>query len=152
MEDIKEEKSGQEDIFSPQIPGCSKVGGEEWLFSLEKPQKDQLIPEKTYTKWFDYDKIENYLEIRTRKPGDYLEINQEHGRKKLKKFLIDNKISVKIRDKLFLLADGNHIIWIPGIRISEGYKVTENTRQVLKVQIYGGEKDGRENSRNDSRR
>ena len=152
MDDIKEEKSGQEDIFSPQIPGCSKVGGEEWLFSLEKPQKDQLIPEKTYTKWFDYDKIENYLEIRTRKPGDYLEINQDHGRKKLKKFLIDNKISVKIRDKLFLLADGNHIIWIPGIRISEGYKVTENTRQVLKVQIYGGEKDGRENSRNDSRR
>lgn len=108
------------------------------------------IPEKTYTKWFDYGKIKNYPVIRSREPGDYLEINREHGHKKLKDYLIDQKIPAKDREQLLLLADGSHVIWIPGMRISEGYKVTEDTRQILKVQIYGGEEDGGEDPSNDS--
>ena len=58
--------------------------------------------------------------------------------------LIDQKVPVRERDELFLLADGSHVIWIPGMRISEGFKVTEDTRQILKVQIGGGEENGRE--------
>ena len=90
----------------------------------------------------DYDKIEKSLKIRRRQPGDYLEINQAHGRKKLKDYLIDQKIPAEKRKKLWLLADGSHILWVPGRRISEGYKVTEETRRILKVQIYGGTENG----------
>lgn len=125
-----------------EIPGMLEDGGCIWSFSLEKAQKDQIIPQKTYTKWFDYDKIKKYLEIRGRAPGDYLEINREHGRKKLKAYLVDEKISSRERERLRLLADGSHIVWIPGYRISERYKVTENTERILKVQIDGGEEDG----------
>jgi len=150
IEKSKEEKNSLKMSFCPKIPGSCMAGEEKWFFSLEKPQKNQFISEKTYTKWFDYDKIENYPEIRRRKPGDYLEINRAHGRKKLKDFLIDRKVPVRERDELLLLADGSHIIWIPGMRISERYKVTEDTRQILKVQIYGGEEDGRESPCNDS--
>ena len=46
------------------------------------------------------------------------------------------------RDELLLLADGAHIVWIPGHRISEAYKVTEETRNILKVQISGGNEHG----------
>jgi len=130
------------EVFSPEIPGIYVVDGETWQFSLENAEKYQIIPEKTYTKWFDYDKIVKSLEIRRRRPGDYLEINREHGRKKLKNYLIDQKIPARERDRLWVLADGEHILWVPGRRISEGYKVTENTRRILKVQIVGGSENG----------
>ena len=126
----------------PKIPGSCSVGEETWVFSLENAEKYQRIPEKTYTKWFDYDKIEKSLNIRRRMPGDYLEINREHGKKKLKDYLIDQKVPAEERARLWLLADGNHILWVPGRRISEGYKVTEETRRILKVQIYGGTENG----------
>ena len=150
--EAEEEKTGKpEELLAVEIPGICQVMGKIWRFSLENAQKNQIIPEKMYTKWFDYDKIENYPAIRGRKPGDYLEINRNHGHKKLKDYLIDRKIPSKDREELLLLADGSHIIWIPGMRISERYKVTEDTRQILKVQIYGGEEDGREDPGNDSR-
>ena len=55
------------------------------------------------------------------------------GRKKLKEYLIDEKIPRQERDALPLLAVGAHILWVWGHRISEGAKVTENTQQVLHV-------------------
>ena len=48
-----------EGILVPEIPGSVLDGGRVWKFSLENAQKDQIIPQKTYTKWFDYDKINN---------------------------------------------------------------------------------------------
>ena len=46
------------------------------------PWENQQILEKTYTKWFDYDKIKSSLEIRHRKPGDFLTItDREEGKK-----------------------------------------------------------------------
>jgi len=41
-----------------------------------------------------------------------------------------------------LLAEGNHILWIIGYRISEYYKVTDTTRNVLEVRADKGEKHG----------
>lgn len=80
--------------------------------------------------------------IRTRRPGDTLEINRDHGRKKLKSYLIDEKIPREQRAGLLLLAEGSDILWVPGLRISEKYKVTAGTKTVLKVQIQEEESDG----------
>lgn len=126
----------------PEIPGSVTIRGQKWEFTLLAAEKIEIIPQKTYTKWFDYDRIKECLEIRGRKPGDYLEINRAHGRKKLKAYLIDEKVPAAERDELLLLADEAHIVWIPGHRISEGYKVTEETKNILKVQISGGNEHG----------
>lgn len=37
-----------------------------------------------------------------------------------------------------LLCDGSHVLWVVGKRISEYYKVTKDTKKVLKVQVCGG--------------
>ena len=94
------------------------------------------IPDLLYTKWLDYDKIKG-LTLRKRLPGDYIEISgSESGRsvkKKLKKYFIDNKIPQEERNNIWLLADGNHVVWIVGYRISEMCKVTDSTKRIIKI-------------------
>lgn len=98
----------------------------------------EKIPEKAYTKWLDYDKIKNSLVIRTRKQGDFLVIDKNGGRKKLKDYMIDQKIPRQERDSIPLLASGPEIFWVAGHRISESCKIDNNTRHVLHIQITGG--------------
>ena len=101
-------------------------------------KKDMEIPKNQYTKWFDYDKINDTLSVRTREPGDYFMIGNGKT-KKLHRFFIDEKIPEELRDHILLLAEGNHVLWIIGYRISEYYKVTEATRNILEVRADKGE-------------
>ena len=89
-------------------------------------------------KWFDYDKIEKSLVIRKRSGGDYLTINEALSRKSLKEYLIGEKIPKAQRDDLWLLAEENHVLWVLGHRISTKYKIDENTKRILQVQLRGG--------------
>ena len=107
------------------------------IFSYE----NQQIPEKTYTKWFDYDRIKNSLKVRFRLPGDYFIINDRGGRKKLKDYFIDCKIPREEREKITLLAENSHILWAVGCRISEYYKITSQTKRVLEVHVKGVKED-----------
>jgi tRNA(Ile)-lysidine synthase len=100
------------------------------------------IAEDLYTKYFDYDKIEYVLSLRTRLEGDYLTIDSFNHIKKLKSYFIDNKIPKEDRANILLLADGSHILWVIGHRISNAYKVTERTTRVLKVHFDGGNNAG----------
>ena len=91
------------------------------------------IPQKKYTKWLDYDKIIQSVVFRTRRSGDYLTIDDNFSKKSLKKYMIEEKIPANERNSMLVLADGNHIIWVPGGRISTYYRVTEQTKVILKV-------------------
>lgn len=104
-------------------------------------KKGQEIPKNRYTKWFDYDKINSTLSVRYRKAGDYFMLAGER-RKTLKAFFIDEKIPKEERDRIPLVADGSHILWIVGYRISEHYKITEETETVLQIQTDGGRSNG----------
>ena len=85
-----------------------------------------------YTKWFDYDKIKQ-LTVRTRRPGDFITVDEDGGRKKLKDYFINEKIPKAQRDEILLLADGSHVVWVIGYRISAYYKVTETTKNILRA-------------------
>ena len=100
------------------------------------------IPNKPYTKWFDYDKITNCLSLRTRKSGDYFYPIID-GKKKIKEFMINEKIPASKRNEILMIADGSHIIWIPGFRISERTKITNETKTILEIGIDEGEENGR---------
>ena len=93
----------------------------------------QNIPDDTYTKIFDYDKIQASLVFRHRQKGDY--IMTGNGSQTLNKYMINEKIPSSMRDKVFILADGNHVVWVVGYRISSGYKIDSNTKTVLQIKI-----------------
>lgn len=105
---------------------------------FENNERREEIPKKKYTKWFDYDKIKDNLCVRNRQKGDYFWLNEGGDRKKLKQYFVDEKIPQDMRNTILLVAEGEHIVWVVGYRISAKYKVTENTERVLEIQYDGG--------------
>ena len=103
---------------------------------MEKiPYTGQEISKNEYTKHFDCAKILNELCLRFWQQGDYLYLKEDGGKKKLNRYFIDEKIPLEKRGQIPLLADGNHILWIVGHRISAYYKVTKQTKEILSVTI-----------------
>jgi len=114
-------------------------------FTEEFQKKPWEVSQNECTKWLDYDKIKQSLDSRTRKKGDYFTIADSSGkmvRKSLKDYMIDRKIPRAERDRLPLLAEGSHVVWLVGHRISEYYKITADTKHILQVQYVP--KTGRE--------
>ncbi len=96
------------------------------------------IPQNRYTKWFDYDKIEGLLTVRTRQTGDFLTIravNGEQIHKSVKDYMVTEKIPRQDRDRIPLIAQDHHVLWLVGYRISEYYKISKNTKRILQVQL-----------------
>lgn len=102
-------------------------------------------PDTPYTKWFDYGIIKDRLVMRTRREGDYITVTADGKRQTLKKFFINQKIPAGRRDKIWLIADGNEIVWIVGYRQNKAYQITDKTVKIAEIEIYGGEKNGRDN-------
>lgn len=115
--------------------------GYRFSFALRRREKNAEIPRKSYTKWFDYDKIKDDFEIRNRQPEDYLTIDEQGRKKSLNRYFIDEKVPRDRRNALPLLACGHHVIWVPGYRISAYYKVDETTDKILEVRVREEEKD-----------
>lgn len=98
----------------------------------------EKIQKKTYTKWLNYDKIKCGLQIRRRAAGDYLIIDKEGHKKKLKDYFTGEKIPGDKRDTIWLLADGRQVIWVVGGRISADYRIKQDTKKILEVRMIGG--------------
>ncbi len=99
----------------------------------------QDIPQNKYTKWLDYDKIKSDIKIRHRRIGDYFSVKTQTGvgRKKLKDYLMDEKLPKEMRDEVILLAEESHVLWLVPYRISEDYKIDHGTKRVLQITIKG---------------
>lgn len=139
----KSSKKEREETYYVTVPSVlevPKLGRVE--FTIFSQTNSQNIPEKTYTKWFDYDKITTSLLLRTRQPGDYLTIDDALHTQSVKQYMINEKIPKAKRDDMYLLADGAHILWVPGHRVSRQYRVKKNTRRILEVRLRGGSHGG----------
>ena len=100
-------------------------------FEIKDRDFSQNIPTDLYTKWFDYDKIKYSLNVRFRREGDYLTVNDQNAKKLLSDYMTNEKIPSEKRDEIPLLADGEHILWVVGYRISNYYKVTDETKKIV---------------------
>ncbi|HOX36620.1 MAG TPA: tRNA lysidine(34) synthetase TilS [Candidatus Brocadiia bacterium] len=73
------------------------------------------------------------LVVRTRRPGDRFHPLGAPGAKKLKEFLRESDVPEHFRDRIALVCDGERIVWVVGLRIAEGAKVTPATRDALRL-------------------
>jgi len=87
------------------------------------------------TAFMDYDRITLPLVVRTVRPGDRIQLLGMKGTKKIKSVFIDEKIPLRQRKGIPLLVDQDAVLWIAGLRLSERVKITEKTRQIVKVEF-----------------
>lgn len=78
---------------------------------------------------FDAECIPETAVVRTFETGDKFK-KFGGGTKRLGDFLTDRKIPVRLRKTIPLIADGDEVLAVCGIEISDKIKVTENTRKV----------------------
>jgi tRNA(Ile)-lysidine synthase len=85
--------------------------------------------------WFDLDKIKPPLIVRFRRAGDRFVPLGQSAEKKLGIFLTAQRVPHGIRRDVLVIADGEKIIWVWPVRISEQAKVTGETRKIFQLQI-----------------
>lgn len=105
---------------------------------IENDKKHNL-KDKTLVKYFDYDKINGAIKLRSRKNGDRFTPIGMKGSKKLKDLFIDLKISKDEREKVPLITFNDEIAWVVGYRISEKFKVDNYTKNILQIIIESEE-------------
>ncbi|MDR1391766.1 MAG: tRNA lysidine(34) synthetase TilS [Clostridiales bacterium] len=82
----------------------------------------------------DYDSLfDRKLMLRNYRKNDKISLYKNGSGKKISKFLIDKKIKRTARKKIPILCTENEVIAIVGVRISEVYKVSDNTKFKLLI-------------------
>ena len=84
---------------------------------------------------FDLNKVGKELILRRRRPGDRFQPLGMKQTKKLQDFMVDSRIPRSWRDRVPLVCSSEQILWVVGWRIDDRAKVTENTKQVLRLQF-----------------
>ncbi|MFW6010930.1 MAG: tRNA lysidine(34) synthetase TilS [Desulfosalsimonas sp.] len=84
----------------------------------------------------DLDRVEFPMVIRNPRPGDRFMPLGMRGTVKLKKFFINKKVGPDKRRRIPVVESGGRIIWIAGMRIDERVKITDTTKNVLKISFF----------------
>lgn len=133
----KEEGIKSEDfIYKLNINDSTYLNDIGYEFNVEvKPiEKVNINTKNRFIKYFDYDKIIGNIYVRNRRDGDRFVPFGMNGSKKIKDYFIDEKVPKDIRDRIPIIVDDKNIIWVVGYRISETYKITDNTENVLIIE------------------
>ncbi|MZP29332.1 tRNA lysidine(34) synthetase TilS [Heliobacterium undosum] len=77
------------------------------------------------------------LVIRSRRPGDWFYPAGGAGRKKVKDYLIDQKVPRSIRQKIPLLTAGEEVLWIIGYRPDRRFLSTAATTPIIVLRWQG---------------
>lgn len=85
--------------------------------------------------YVDADRLEFPLNIRKWQEGDWFCPLGMTGKKKLSKYFKDEKMSLIDKEKTLILSSADDIVWIIGKRADDRFKITENTTNILKIEL-----------------
>lgn len=103
-------------------------------FSLKTVHKiDKSNLDKIFV---DYDKTGGAIYLRSRKKGDYFQPVGMKGKVKIQDFLVNNKISKIIRDKIPILVDKyDRIIWVAGLRQDKRFIINNKSKNIIQIKF-----------------
>lgn len=93
------------------------------------------FPDGKTTTFVDAATITAPLSVRTWQPGDKLIPMGMSGHRKVSDILNDLKLPAQEKEIAPVVLSGTEIVWVPGYRIAEKFKVTEQTKNVLRLTI-----------------
>ena len=123
-----------------EVPGevvLKEAGMSIKAYIVEKDAEHKIDEPGLWTAYgsFDADQLTFPLMVRPRKTGDFFCPFGFGRRKKLQDFFVDEKVPRDERDKIPLIISGDDIIWVAGHRGDERFRVKEETKRVLRLEV-----------------
>jgi len=115
------------------LPGWSVTAG---IFSaIASEAKKSQQKGRSFVAEFDLQRAGAELFVRKRQPGDRFQPLGMDMPKKVQKFMVDAKIPIAWRESIPMVCSPQQILWVVGWRIDDRVKVTEDTREILRLEF-----------------
>lgn len=124
-------------IYLLQLEGTTEVGKRKIHTKIIDNNKNLNLKDDKFTKYFCFDEVKENIILRYRKNGDKFNPIGIKGTKKLKDIFIDMKIEKNLRDNIPLICFNDEIAWIVGYKISNKFKIKEQTKKILEIKYEG---------------
>ena len=103
-----------------------------------------LSNDDPYQAWINADNLSLPLTIRGRCPGDRFQpIGLGKHTQKLSDFMINVKLPRRARDKWPLVCTDSEIVWVPGYRLADSYRILRTTRKTMHLRLSRFPKPGK---------
>jgi tRNA(Ile)-lysidine synthase len=135
----------------PQVKGEFTLEGNQlelengWVLSVEhgdvKNSNYGLVTTDTWSVWLDAEQMGDKITVRPRRAGDvFSPLGMNRQTVKMREFYIKVKIPQRARAGWPLVCAGEMIAWVPGFRLAHPFRVTKETKRVIKLSLQAGRK------------
>lgn len=131
------------DVVCLPVPGALEIAPGCWLKAeaLDRPAEVPFNG-SPWEAWLDADALQQAagaLDLRVRRacPGDRFQpLGMGSGSMKLSDFWINSKLPRRARAAWPVLCCGEQIVWVPGFRQAQPFRITHETRQVIHLTVW----------------
>jgi tRNA(Ile)-lysidine synthase len=118
-------------------PGNYDIGeiGQRLSIEQRKNRRGLCLGGSGRTAFLDAETLRFPLTLRTFKAGDRFIPFGMKGHKKLKDFFVDLKVPLEQRHSTPILCSDDTPVWVCGFRIDDRFKVTSETKRVMKLSL-----------------
>ncbi len=118
-----------------------------WWISAEKQEMDysglaeMLQRGDHYTALFCASDFPDSLIVRSRNPGDRIQLPNVAGTTKVADLMINRKIPVQLRQNWPVLVAGRSILWIPGVQRCDGMLLEHDATEAVVLQLHSPDEE-----------
>ncbi|MEW5825781.1 MAG: tRNA lysidine(34) synthetase TilS [Candidatus Bipolaricaulota bacterium] len=116
--------------------GSTAVHEAGWVVDVALVERQELPPDRPDDRWTEYadaDRVALPLAVRSRRPGDVVVPLGMSGPVRVASLLAGARVGRNDRAGIPLVVDADKVVWVVGVRLSEEVKLSEATRNVVKL-------------------
>jgi tRNA(Ile)-lysidine synthase len=117
-----------------EVPGRADLGP---AGTITAAPCEPYVPSDPMVAVVDADRVEGPLTVDSVRPGDTMRPLGMRGTRKLQDVLTDAKVPRRARVHTPVVRDGDEVVWVAGVRLSDDYAVTSRTERAIEI-VWSG--------------